>query len=102
MGPEKILKRNGVLAEYAGLKDRVAIIAFYIRNSRFTNDDLDFIEDECKKARYHTKPGPDREGGDGPLQAPKNLDAQYHLNQYWHDIIFHPCVACASHNGPKV
>lgn len=92
MGFKTIRKVNDLLASYVNLKIRLARVLFDIRNSRFTNEELDRIIYECERSRK-TNAGPDGEWGDSPLQAAEYLDAQHKLNQYWHDLIFHPCDA---------
>ena len=102
MGFKTLHKINDLLAAYVNIKIRLARVIFDIRNSRFTNEELDRIIYECERARP-SEFGPDGERGErGAAKAASSKSFMDRDNEYWHDFIFHPCDACASHNGPKV
>lgn len=127
MEPKAIHKSNIPLA-CATLKERVAIILFYLANSKFAKADLIEIISEAltqlewlgypsitkrvKSLLIGLKRGMDGKNradakqdgawGTSIIETSEYKDANVELNRYYHDLVFHPCDADFTGSRQKI
>jgi hypothetical protein len=120
MESDKVSKSNVPMA-CASLKERAAVIHFYLANSHFAKKDLIGVIIEAlfqlellgypsitkrveslvyglsrdQKGKNGAISDQNGAWGTSPLKNAEYVNAQRKLNQYSHELIFHPCDAVA-------